>query len=142
MSAPPTAVVLTEVSDELAAELTGYVLKDLTKREADSIRARAQTLWDRLVTKPRASDAAATPSFSRHQENDPAIEGRGRKRVELDAAGQPKLPLTLMESMAVNACNMVKAWAESDRASPFPEKAHMLADGVLMMAAQRREGVQ
>jgi hypothetical protein len=60
----------------------------------------------------------------------------------LDVAGIPKPPLSALEKLAVDACNLVKAWAESDRRAPFPEEAHMLADGVLMMAAQRRAGVQ
>lgn len=61
---------------------------------------------------------------------------------DLDPAGVPKLPLTALEQLAIDACNRVKAWAESDRSTPFPEEAHMLCDGVLMMAAQRRKGVQ
>lgn len=59
-----------------------------------------------------------------------------------DPAGAPKLQLTAMEALALDACNLVKAWAESDRSSPFPEEAHALCDGVLMFAAQRRRGVQ
>lgn len=62
--------------------------------------------------------------------------------LDLDAAGEPKLPLTHLEALAVKACNQVKAWAESDRKAPFPADAHMLADGVLMLAAQRRQGVR
>jgi hypothetical protein len=61
---------------------------------------------------------------------------------DLDPAGAPKLPLSVLEQLAIDACNRVKAWAESDRSTPFPEEAHMLCDGVLMMAAQRRKGVQ
>ena len=61
---------------------------------------------------------------------------------ELDPAGVPKLPLTVLEALALDACNLVKAWAESDRRAPFPEEAHMKVDAVLMMAAQRRKGVQ
>lgn len=80
------------------------------------------------------------------------IEGDARKGIaesqpagaggNMDVAGAPKTALSALESMALDACNRVKAWAESDRSTPFPEKAHMLADGVLMVAAQRRKGVQ
>lgn len=61
---------------------------------------------------------------------------------DLDPAGEQKLPLSVLEQLAVDACNRVKAWAESDRGAPFPEEAHMLCDGVVMFAAQRRRGVQ
>lgn len=61
---------------------------------------------------------------------------------ELDAAGIPKLELTVLESEALKALNLVKAWADSDRSTAFPEEAHMGADLVLNLAQLRRKGVQ
>lgn len=61
---------------------------------------------------------------------------------EPDAAGAPKLSMTVLENVAVDACNAVKAWADSDRHAPFPESAHMLVEAVLMLATQRRKGVR
>jgi hypothetical protein len=85
----------------------------------------------------KASLAGAAPIVKPN-----ALEIARERGMDLDPAGNPKLPLTALESLAVDACNRVKAWAESDRKAPFPEDAHMLVDGVLMMAAQRRKGVQ
>lgn len=63
-------------------------------------------------------------------------------KIELDVCGVPKLPMTLLEQKAVDVCNLIKAWAESDRSTPFPQEAHMGVDLVLDLATLRRQGVR
>jgi hypothetical protein len=62
--------------------------------------------------------------------------------VELDAAGHPKLPLTLLEQKAIATLNTVKAWRDSDGNEPFPDDAREGMELVLMLAAARRKGVR
>ena len=60
---------------------------------------------------------------------------------ELDAAGQPKLELTVLERVALNTMNRIKAWLD-DGAGPFPDEARVGVEAYLMTAAQRRKGVR
>lgn len=96
---------------------TPYLWHDSIPDDENNAKARHRLGTIELIQAEIATLLYATPA---------AGAGAGGS-VELDAAGQPKQPLTVLESVAVDACNHVKAWAESDRASPFPEKAHMLA---------------
>jgi hypothetical protein len=63
---------------------------------------------------------------------------------ELDAAGVPKLPLTLLEQQAIAALNMIKAWRDmgGDGNVPFPDQARQNMEAALMLATMRRKGVQ
>ena len=56
----------------------------------------------------------------------------------LDAAGNPKLEPTLLERIAIEALNEVKAWRDSDGNEPFPLDTRMKVDAVLMTYEQRR----
>lgn len=60
----------------------------------------------------------------------------------LDASGQPKQPMTVLEQHAVATCNTIKAWLDSDRSTPFPDQAREGVELVLMFAAARRRGVE
>jgi hypothetical protein len=66
----------------------------------------------------------------------------GGKDIQLDVAGVPKLPLSVLEKVGLDALNSVKAWADDQGSAPFPEEARTQMEVFLMMAAQRREGVQ
>lgn len=61
---------------------------------------------------------------------------------DLDATGQPKLTMTLLEQRAVATCNTIKAWLDSDCSTPFPDEAREGVELVLMFAAARRKGVE
>lgn len=54
-----TATVTTKASDLLAFELTGYRPEQLTAREAEIIRGRAQVRWDQLIAIASTSRAPA-----------------------------------------------------------------------------------
>lgn len=56
--------------------------------------------------------------------------------VPLDAAGQPKLEATILERVAVEALNEVKAWLDSDLKAPFPDRTKI--EAALMLYEQRR----
>jgi hypothetical protein len=61
---------------------------------------------------------------------------------ELDAAGVPKLDLTLLEQKAIATLNTIKAWRDSDGNAPFPDDAREGMELALMLAAARRKGVR
>ena len=61
--------------------------------------------------------------------------------IERDAAGTPKMELTVLESVALEALNSVKAMADGDLIK-LPEELRMQIDATLMMATARRKGVQ
>lgn len=55
-----------------------------------------------------------------------------------DADGKPKAEATLLEQLAVEALNEVKAWRDSDGNEGFPESTRLKIDAVLMTYEQRR----
>lgn len=61
---------------------------------------------------------------------------------ELDAAGNPKQPMTVLEREAVAVLNTIKAWRDSAPGTPFPANADMHIEAILMTAAMRRKGLQ
>jgi hypothetical protein len=112
-----------------------YLVEESTYNELNLLRLRTREntgMWQ---------DAAGTTPVTAVEQPVGLWLDRDR-RTELDASGAPKLPMTLLEQQAVEVCNMVKAWADSDRRAPFPVEAHMGADLVLGMAQLRRKGVQ
>jgi hypothetical protein len=72
----------------------------------------------------------------------PSASAQPQECVELDAAGIPKIPMTLLEQKAVATCNTIKAWLDSGLSMPFPDDGREGVEVVLMFAAARREGVR
>lgn len=62
----------------------------------------------------------------------------GTKGVAEDPAGFPKFLPTVLERIAIQALNEVKAWRDSDGNEGFPEHTRTLVDAALMTYEQRR----
>ena len=60
-------------------------------------------------------------------------------RVTTDAAGFPKAPPTIIEQLAVEALNEVKAWRDSDGNEGFPHTTREKIEAILMTYEQRRD---
>lgn len=60
---------------------------------------------------------------------------------ELDAAGQPKIKMTVLEAVALSALNGLKAWLDSDRTTPPPAETVRQMEAAISLATMRRKGV-
>ncbi len=63
------------------------------------------------------------------------------KKVELDPAGEPKIQMTVLERLAIDVLNNIKAGADGGLIK-LSEQIQMDIDVVVMMATVRRIGVQ
>lgn len=63
-------------------------------------------------------------------------------KPDLDVAGQPKLAMTLLERKGLDTMNLIKAWLDGDRKTPFPAAAQEGVELYVMFASARRKGVQ
>lgn len=57
----------------------------------------------------------------------------------IDAAGNPRLTPTVVEQIAIEALNEVKAWHDSDSNGPLPVATQMKMDAALLLYEARRK---
>jgi hypothetical protein len=63
-------------------------------------------------------------------------------RSDLDAAGNPRAPLTVMEGLALDILNRIKAKADGGYIQGLTQEDRMDIDVVVEFAAARRMGVR